>query len=1068
MEDIVKEIEAFAREKAPKRENTKKPLTATQRLADYINNKEFYSEAWSNAQDYLRAKYAEDPQKLKELDAFVSSTIGVNGNPQDGSKIMLRALAESAAETGETPSQLRTQETLGISNMAQRVADRLVKETGATGEDAEIIRSAASQYVNSKLADHSGDLNANKLIADRLINAKVKSAMHDIGKTVSQTTKQSGAQKQRISEAVQNMIIQKYGFEGADVSNVGDVVGKHFDAILKAQADKQLEQMFGNKISSAQKKDIVTKFSELANMGAFDSSEYAKAATEKVFGSSEVTLDPALVKEFSEAKTQKARDAVMDKLKQNVADQIPSSWRDKWNAWRYLSMLGNPRTHIRNIAGNAGFVPVREVKNIIGAGIEKATGSDRTKSVLTFKDRDLVKYAVKDYADVQEQVMRNGKFDDLASDINDRRTIFKFKPIENMRKGSGSALDAEDVVFSKDAYARSLAGYYKANGITADDLAAGRVPQETVDKARAYSIKEAQKATYRDSNAFSDWISSIGRYNGENKWAKAGSTAVDAILPFRRTPANILARAWEYSPGEFLNVLGGDIRKVKAGDMDASEMIDHISSGMTGTMLLGLGAYLASQGLLTGGKSDDDDEAALATQQGYQDYALNIGGKSITLDWLAPEALPLFTGAEIFKTMQQKSDGKITLAKVLTNFSNMAEPMVDMSMLQGVNDLIDSVKYSKGNSLLSIAATTAANYLSQGLPTLAGQLERVGEKERETTYVDKTSGIPTSLQYMLGKAANKIPGIEYQQRPYTDMFGQHESSGTTAERVFNNLFNPAYVRDIKQDDVTSELSRLVSGKYMSGVPDLPEQKITYGGKDNNLDKDEYTKYAEKVGQLEHKYAASMINNRVYSSMTDEQKADYLKTIISYAKDEAKRDYINKNGGKYESQMDGVYNAQQAGIEPDDFYAYKKYLKDIDPDGGNATQSQEAKAIDKTDLTTQMKGKLWQMQQKKDTKLDKNPFIGTLAQKGLAPEKTIEIMEAFDTIDDAIGKNYVKADKGPSAAQVKAAYLIQWLSRQGYNADQRAAITDVFTTWQMIPIDKPSKKATAFVNANPMP
>ena len=167
-------------------------------------------------------------------------------------------------------------------------------------------------------------------------------------------------------------------------------------------------------------------------------------------------------------------------------------------------------------------------------------------------------------------------------------------------------------------------------------------------------------------------------------------------------------------------------------------------------------------------------------------------------------------------------------------------------------------------------------------------------------------------------------------------------------------------------------------------------------------------------------------------------------------------------------MDGVYNAQQAGIEPDDFYAYKKYLKDIDPDGGNATQLQEAKAIDKTDLTTQMKGKLWQMQQSKDTKLDKNPYIGTLAQAGLAPEKTIEIMEAFDTIDDAIDKNYVKAYKGPSAAQVKAAYLNQWLTRQGYNANQRAAITDVFKTWQMIPIDKPSKKATQFVNVNPMP
>ena len=79
MEDIVKEIETFAREKAPKRENKKAPLTATQRLADYIQNKDFYSDAWSNAQDYLRSKYANNPENLKELDAFVSSTIVVNG-----------------------------------------------------------------------------------------------------------------------------------------------------------------------------------------------------------------------------------------------------------------------------------------------------------------------------------------------------------------------------------------------------------------------------------------------------------------------------------------------------------------------------------------------------------------------------------------------------------------------------------------------------------------------------------------------------------------------------------------------------------------------------------------------------------------------------------------------------------------------------------------------------------------------------------------------------------------------------------------------------------------------------
>lgn len=62
----------------------------------------------------------------------------------------------------------------------------------------------------------------------------------------------------------------------------------------------------------------------------------------------------------------------MKRIWQNVADQVPATWKDKWDAWRYLSMLGNPRTHIRNIAGNAAFMPVRLAKDAVawaGEGI---------------------------------------------------------------------------------------------------------------------------------------------------------------------------------------------------------------------------------------------------------------------------------------------------------------------------------------------------------------------------------------------------------------------------------------------------------------------------------------------------------------------------------------------------------------------------------------------------------------------------------------------------------------------------------------------------------------------------
>ena len=40
-----------------------------------------------------------------------------------------------------------------------------------------------------------------------------------------------------------------------------------------------------------------------------------------------------------------------------------------------------------------------------------------------------------------------------------------------------------------------------------------------------------------------------------------------------------------------------------------------------------------------GGEPDDREKL-----QRYQGYSINLGGRSYTLDWLAPEALPVFVG----------------------------------------------------------------------------------------------------------------------------------------------------------------------------------------------------------------------------------------------------------------------------------------------------------------------------------------------------------------------------------------------------------------------------------------
>lgn len=602
----------------------------------------------------------------------------------------------------------------------------------------------------------------------------------------------------------------------------------------------------------------------------------------------DLEIPEELIEKFRNATDQDGRDAATEEIYQNIASQVPSTWVDKWNAWRYMAMLTNPRTHIRNIVGNAGFVPVRMMKDAIATTLEAGAdlilpgGIQRTKAplnLLSKADRDLVRASFSDVNNVQNQLLGSGKYADSATGkIEDYRTIFKFKPLEAVRKGNSNLMEVEDAWFSKSAYSGALAGYLKANGVNARQISDGTVSQEILDAGREYAIQEAQKATYRDANALSDFVSGL-RYSGSNSVGRAANTLIEGVLPFRRTPANILARGMEYSPVGLIKGLTYDLAQVHNGNKTAAEAIDSISAGLTGTGLVALGAWLASMGLITGGGSGDDEQNAQNDLTGKQSYALSIGGKNYTLDWLAPEALPFFVGVEAYNVMSDKAEGGVTLDNILSAAERITDPMLEMSMLQGVQDAIETVQYADGGTLPKVAANAALSYLTQGIPTLFGQIERTIEDQRYTTFMDRTNGIPTDLQYTVGQAMNKLPG-EFQQIPYIDAWGRTESTGSLAERAFNNFINPAYSSTELETDADRELQRLYDAGQTGVFPDRTAQSQKVDGQ--YLTSDQYVQYATTKGQTSYDIVSEMIGSDLYQDMTDEQKADAIKTAYQYA------------------------------------------------------------------------------------------------------------------------------------------------------------------------------------------
>ena len=775
----------------------------------------------------------------------------------------------------------------------------------------------------------------------------------------------------------------------------------------------------------------------------------------------QIAVDPELMAEFTASADQAGRDAAMKKIWQNVADQVPATWKDKWDAWRYLSMLGNPRTHIRNIAGNAAFMPVRLAKDAVawaGEGIADKMlpgGIKRTKSPLNLaseSDRALLRAAFQDAAGQRESILGQRKFNDgPMGQIRDRQTVFGVKPLETVRKANSKALDVEDAWFSTPAYAGALAGYLKANHATLETAS-----PSLLDDARAYAVREAQRATYRDSNALSDFVAGL-RYRGKNPVGQGANLLMEGILPFRRTPANILMRGVEYSPVGLVKGLTYDLTQVRNGKLSAAEAIDNIAAGLTGTGLLALGAFMAAQGWVTGG-SGDDEQAELDNLTGEQPYAVTIGSHSYTLDWMAPEALPFFVGVELYNNLADNGtrSGR-AMNDIISSLSSLTEPMLEMSMLQGLQDAIDSVAYSE-NKLAGLIASSVTGYLSQGLPTIFGQAERTREDRRETTFVDRTSPLSNGLQRGLGRTMNKLPG-EFQQIPYIDGWGRTESSGKLLPRAAGNFLAPWYSSQKNVTEADKEIQRLLDAGQSGVVAKRTPQNVEVTYKENPKDEtnqkrylnaEEYVTYATVKGQTSYDLVIDMINSDEYRSMTDEQKADAIKLAYTYAghlaaeevtggKHESE-EYVDlaqaakKELGLYEAEYlllcekygkgvmngDGIREAYQNGIAPEDYLTYAGALKAVKADKeaktgkapGSTSQVDSARALLRdSSLTDKERAALWSLEgdvgSEGGWKESNNPF----GERAVAIRKQFDLdVETFlDALEICRGKGKA-ADK----------------------------------------------------------
>lgn len=650
-----------------------------------------------------------------------------------------------------------------------------------------------------------------------------------------------------------------------------------------------------------------------------------------------------------------------------IAEAIPVSGMDRFNAWRFFSMLANPTTHIRNLLGNVSMGVSVMAKDIAAATMEagadrgaKALGKDgiaRTKSLRAFDPRERARYrdlVDQQYFRMQEVLQGNGKEGYLNQFLSDRK-IFGDTKLEDVRRWAMDLLEREDGLFLRFHYREAMYQYLTANRVDPDN-----VSPDTLQRANDYAVSEALKATFRDASSAAKILNGISR-----KYQKTVGLVIEGNLPFKNTPINILKRGVEYSP---LGLLHTVYNAVQAGrgesGFDAARVIDSLASSLTGAALTALGAWLASQGVLTG-LLGDDKEDKFRQLQGEQSYALNLGDTSYTIDWLAPNSMPLFVGVELWERFKDGTEG-MQFKDWTESLSHLLEPVTQMSMLQGLSDTLDSVGY-EDNKLQAVLETSLQNYVSQLFPTLLGKVSNILDDTRRQTFVDRNSPLPEDLQAAFWQTVKKIPGVSTTMQPYINEWGEEETEDNVIVRILENLVSPGYASERDASAMEQELQRLYDETGETSVlPSRPSQSTQLDGK--YLTGDQYTEYSKIRGSTAKETMERLTASASYKRLSEEDKVKAVERVYTFAREVAD----NRVGGKELSAFSE--NARRApasfGLSTAEYIVFYTQFLQLRSTDKQSKQEQAVQLIDSLPITRRQKDALY-MSEYKESTLDKN-------------------------------------------------------------------------------------------------
>lgn len=643
------------------------------------------------------------------------------------------------------------------------------------------------------------------------------------------------------------------------------------------KASELIDLISRNATSQGQAIQALSMFSRMSPEGAL---RFFDKQYKNITGNKNNTI-PKDLRKMVDDRILKIQDIEDDNIRAEEFAKIMRDFKDKTpkpkgkeigdalQSWNMISMLGNPKTMLRNVLGNKVMGTVDTIsEQTFGRAVDKAMSLKTGKKTISGYSRKDRKESLKIAKENAKQKSKwiDQRIDPTNLNMKAQGGTFKNKPMQKIETWVNKGLNVPDEKSVSYAYEMSLRNQMRAAGV-----------KEATPEMMDIATKEAMEKTYKDDNMISNL--GVGLQQAFDK-ATGNIKLGSKIVPFAKTPSNVLKRGLEYTP---LGIAEGLYKGVKGAEQrDVARLMGR---GLTGTAMLAPGMYLANKGLLQGELGGDTQEQNYRREMGEKANSFKLptenGTVNMDISPLAPAVTPLLTGANIQENIKQGMGTGEATAKAIgaSTFGALKE----MPFVQGLNDFLGLVNGDKS------LGEVAGGMLSQSIPTLSGQVARLVDP----TQAD-TSNDPNPVTARL-KA--KIPGLSNTVEDRVNFLTGEEKQNSVLENplmkaldIFLNPFNMSIQDNPKAEQYYNRVKE--QGLDSKNLPNRLKNKVTgtkeYPG-DINLRGEDYKNYNQQYGKE--------INSLMNSYYNDPEA--FQKGLETFTKGQKGKElqYYKTNSGK---------------------------------------------------------------------------------------------------------------------------------------------------------------------------